>query len=581
MKHLLFFIIIATVFSACKKTDRQHPNPPVAPQPWSDVKVKASIQGLVLDENKKPVANAPVRSGTYITYTNPKGYFFFDNIQINKIAGTVTVDLPSHFKATRTLMVKEGSVNFVTIQLITQILSGTFQSGTGGLVNIKQGSSVKFDANSVVSASGNIPYSGEVYLIGAYINPTDPEISSIMPGNLMGLEQDNNLKQLQTFGMMAIEMRGSTGEKLELSSGKTATISMPIPASLVATAPATIPLWHFDDTTGLWKKEGTATKEGNSYVGKVSHFSFWNCDVPNEFVTLSMRFATHGGYAMPFYKVKLTNPLDGSFSFGTTNDNGVVEGGVPVNAKILREMFDFCGKKVAADQIGPFSSSADLGTTLLEIPDLPLVSITGTAKNCKGDKLTNGFADVFLDERYYRAKVIDGNFSVSINRCNNTAATAYISVTDSDAGQEGNPVPLSVGSGTYNVESLAGCGFSVNEYIEVKLNDSIHYTFAPPADNIGIYFGQPEMGISAIRKDQPRPNFKVLFYTDHIPAICDLTDINFNNGDSLIRATGGTVSLVESGPRHDFISGEIKVRLRDLAYKNFYEADIKFKVKRN
>ncbi|MER3463504.1 MAG: hypothetical protein C4329_02890, partial [Chitinophagaceae bacterium] len=43
-----------------------------------------------------------------------------------------------------------------------------------------------------------------------------------------------------------------------------------------------------DETSGIWKEESTATKQGNVYVGDVKHFSFWNCYVSANAVILSM-----------------------------------------------------------------------------------------------------------------------------------------------------------------------------------------------------------------------------------------------------------------------------------------------------
>jgi ABC-type sulfate transport system permease subunit len=107
-----------------------------------------------------------------------------------------------------------------------------------------------------------------------------------MPGNLTGITINNEQKILQTYGMIAVEMEGSSGEALNIAGSKQATISFPIPSAMLANAPATIPLWHFDETIGVWKEEGTATKQGNAYVGVVTHFSFWNCDVPAILSTL-------------------------------------------------------------------------------------------------------------------------------------------------------------------------------------------------------------------------------------------------------------------------------------------------------
>jgi len=62
---------------------------------------------------------------------------------------------------------------------------------------------------------------------------------------------------------------------------------MPIASSQLSFAPNTIPLWYLDETTGLWKEEGMATKTGSSYVGTVQHFSTWNCDYSGPKATIS------------------------------------------------------------------------------------------------------------------------------------------------------------------------------------------------------------------------------------------------------------------------------------------------------
>ena len=53
-----------------------------------------------------------------------------------------------------------------------------------------------------------------------------------MPGDLRGTDTSGRTVGLQTFGMVAVELEGSAGQRLKLASGKTATISLPIPAAL-------------------------------------------------------------------------------------------------------------------------------------------------------------------------------------------------------------------------------------------------------------------------------------------------------------------------------------------------------------
>jgi hypothetical protein len=46
------------------------------------------------------------------------------------------------------------------------------------------------------------------------------------------------------------------GEKVELAEGLPATLTFAVPASMKDQAPATIPLWYFDEDEGIWKEEG-------------------------------------------------------------------------------------------------------------------------------------------------------------------------------------------------------------------------------------------------------------------------------------------------------------------------------------
>lgn len=62
-------------------------------------------------------------------------------------------------------------------------------------------------------------------------------------------------------------------------------------ASRSTVPPATIPLWFFDETTGLWQQDGIATLEGTGlnrfYTGPVTRNSYWNADRAFETVFVS------------------------------------------------------------------------------------------------------------------------------------------------------------------------------------------------------------------------------------------------------------------------------------------------------
>jgi uncharacterized protein (DUF2062 family) len=192
--------------------------------------------------------------------------------------GYVKVDKQGFFEGSRSVITNPGASNFVSIQLVPRTATGTFAAATGGAVAIASGDTAFFAASSVIAAATGTAYTGNVTVYARYLDPTNPNLYKTMPGDLRGIRSDGNETGLQSFGMMDIEMVDDAGNKLQLASGQRATLSFRIPDTLLAAAPATVPLWYFNDTTGRWIEQGSAVKQGNTYVGQVGHFTFWNCD---------------------------------------------------------------------------------------------------------------------------------------------------------------------------------------------------------------------------------------------------------------------------------------------------------------
>lgn len=165
---------------------------------------------------------------------------------------------------------------------VTQTVDAT----SGGEAILQNGSKVKLDANSVANSDGS-NYTGNVNLSVGYLDPTSENFSNLIPGGDMQAQRsDNSQATLYSYGILKVEMKNDAGADLEIKSGNTSEITVDIPPSMEASAPSTIPLWYYDDATGLWKEEGVATKQGDKYVGMVGHFSDWNCDTPEGTATI-------------------------------------------------------------------------------------------------------------------------------------------------------------------------------------------------------------------------------------------------------------------------------------------------------
>ena len=99
-----------------------------------------------------------------------------------------------------------------------------------------------------------------------------------MPGaDLMAIANDGDTVPLISYGMVNVEMSDEDGNPLQLKDGCEAYLKYPAPKEF--TSHDTIPLWYFNEESGLWVEEGYSTRQGDEYVGSVRHFTWWNCDI--------------------------------------------------------------------------------------------------------------------------------------------------------------------------------------------------------------------------------------------------------------------------------------------------------------
>jgi hypothetical protein len=133
-------------------------------------------------------------------------------------------------------------------------------------------------------------------------------------------------------------------------------------------------------------------------------------------------------------------------------------------------VYNGCGSAVHTQDIGPFTSNTDMGAITINTTARTSLTITGTVVNCTGNPVTNGQVNVLLNNINYRTLVNNGNFSITVDRCDNTAITAKLQAFDYGASQEGKETSLSVGTGTVNAGQLSACGTTINEYVNYTMN---------------------------------------------------------------------------------------------------------------
>ena len=579
----LAFLFVLFIFS-CKKDIGNHNNSII--QVFDpETKISSTVSGFVTDENNAAVAGATVKAGNLQVSTDQYGYFEIKNADMVKSAAVVAVTKAGYFKSIKTYTATAGKAAFFRIKLIPKVSAGNINALAGGNVALLNGLIIALPENAVVDAVSGVAYSGNINVAASWIDPSSPELNKIMPGDLRGINDAGFLQKLTTYGMAAVELTGASGELLQIAPGKKATLTFPLHPSLLVTAPASIPLWYFDENNGLWKQEGNAVKTGNAYVGDVSHFSFWNCDVPSTYIQFDCTVTDAAGNPVPFAAVKISVVSDPSDNaWGYTDYSGYTSGAVPDNAQLLLEIFsDYgCTNAVFSQAFSTTNVNISLGNIVINAASTATVS--GTATNCSSTPVTNGYVVMLNGTQYGRYPLTTGgtyNFSTLL--CTPTAGVTFVA-EDLTTFQQSTPLNYTLNPGNNIVGNLTACGISAAEFFNYTVNGS-SYSFSSPVDTLyhSNYGGNNIASIGAINT------------TNHYTYISfDNTGVALNSTQNLITfystdtpdsahvTTPVSVTITEYGNIGAFISGNFSGPFTgNPPANNVYNISGAFRVRRN
>lgn len=237
-----------------------------------------TVTGVVSGPAKTLLSGVTVKIGTKSTTTNSSGYFVLSGIETG---ARIKVDfIKVGFVQTQKIVeVRKNQNTYLTATLFNPVITSYPSSQANTLVD--SGLLIDLPADAFVDGSGNA-FSGNVLTELKYFDASNSEALEAFPGGFYGTQTDGTETMFESYGFFygGFYDAANPATKLQLASGKTAHVQYPVPYSLQASAPATIPLWYYNDSTGKWMQEGTATLTSGYYVCDVSHFSYWNFDNP-------------------------------------------------------------------------------------------------------------------------------------------------------------------------------------------------------------------------------------------------------------------------------------------------------------
>lgn len=353
--------------------------------------ITTNITGAVVNEAGEPVSGAVITAYGQTKTTGSGGEFMFTGISIPSNRFFITAEKNGYFKSVKGEVSREGNVN-IKFTMIQKTVTHTVNSVSGGSADLTNGSKVEFQPGAFVKSDGSV-YTGTVNLSVKYMDPTDSKFSeTVAGGDMLARRSDSTDAVLYSYGMMKIEMESPAGEKLNINSGKPSTITTTIPASMVSSAPQTIPLWYFDESAGIWREEGTATKQGDKYVGTVTHFTDWNNDYAGYITRVEGRIVDCQGNPIPGLVVKVGQTAtltDEAGNYVRTVPTGV-DFDITVEAS---QNFGISGDPI---HIPALTNNQVYRVPLCQLACYPV--ITGSFKSCSGTNIY-GMLSVSWDNR--------------------------------------------------------------------------------------------------------------------------------------------------------------------------------------
>jgi len=476
-RFLLLFALAGLGFLSCQKDNLPSGGDyTLEDYDWGRL-VSASAFGLIQNESGEPVTDALVSLGNKTTMTDSRGVFRIENARVTENLAQVKVEKEGFFTGSRTFRPGNEKNPYIRIILLKKEIAGSFDSQAGGKIQKGGQVAIDFPPGAIVDAGGQ-PFAGSVQVAVSYLDPSAPDFDQRMPGNLLAFSEGSGEARLASFGMVAVELTGAQGQKLQLANGKPATLTLSVPASLAAKAPATIPLWYFDESLGIWVEEGEASLENGRYAGQVGHFSFWNCDVPYPLIHMNGSiFLDSLGNPFPGANIRITVVATSVAGFGISDADGNFEGDIPSGEDLLLEVIDQCGQVIYTENIGPFTADVVLNPIIIPSASLTYapVQVTGVLVGCDSLPVTNGYVEITAGQSTVILQVdpATGLFEGTVQACDSTGFT-LVGVDENTLLQsEELTFPQDT---VVNAGQIPTCAVELGEYIQFSM-DGEDYLF--------------------------------------------------------------------------------------------------------
>ncbi|MDR1516888.1 MAG: hypothetical protein LBS52_02115 [Dysgonamonadaceae bacterium] len=494
---LLVAGLASAAFSSCSKDEGNDNGNPDGDIPPAVVNMQsAAVSGTVFDVDGNPLDGVAVTSGTASATTVGDGTFSLSQVNTQLGRAVLKFEKDGYFTLVRANV--KNSDMYVEVVLKQKDNSNTSSQSTFDAASAKTlsvgGMKVNVPASAFVREDGTA-YSGTVNADMFYLDPKDEQFAEMMPGgDLSGLRSNNTEAQLISYGMTDVIFTDDAGRRLQLASGKESELTFPIPAGMTGNAPETMPLWSFDEERGIWREEGTATKSGNVYVGKVKHFSWVNLDYPERLVKIKGKVTDCQNKPVAYVQITAEQTDDknnGTVAFTYINGEYILY--VPTNTAVTVSIKseDYWGY---TPEISYNIAAQSAETTITQNFSLPCaVTVNGKVTDCADVPIAHIRIDIEQQGKAPRSVYANANGEYTAKALTNIPVT--LSVTSYFYGNKSHTIPGQSENSVVTQDFKMNCyyqqgyeGVVINGVTWAPCNVGSPGTFAKSPEKVGMFY---------------------------------------------------------------------------------------------
>lgn len=296
--------------------------------------VTTTIHGVAKDEFGNFLSGVVVSISGKSATTDAQGNYNLPSVIVSPDHCVILSKKNGYFTVAASQTPVANGVTEIPVYMMAASITQSFPSQSGGSVITSKGK-VDFAGGIFIKKDGSA-YTGQVSVAARDINPDDSNFYQFFNGDPSGNRADGSTTSLVPYGVFRTQINGGSGEELGIAKGNYATLTFALSKDMLANAPNQIALWYFDESSLIWKEEGSALLNGTNYIGTVTHFTDWIC---------ADATAATPGYSPNFeFHINLNNTFrispkgDIIFSFSTSNGADILQLHDVVSGSFLRQL---------------------------------------------------------------------------------------------------------------------------------------------------------------------------------------------------------------------------------------------------